>query len=202
MSTSSVGVKQSWTSAIATCERGSSTPACRYASSAAATHSGNVVKSYSGSKSPDPSPATTDIPLMKSGLSVYRAASSARTTMAAAAPSATPAQSNTDSFPATAAILQMSSAEVSLRNWARGLRAPLRWFFSAIFATTIRNSSTSTPYFFEYAGRIMEYMAAAVSVRAVPSLGGRLAFVPANPVSLNLSQPRAMAMSYAPLATA
>ena len=40
----------------------------------------------------------------------------------------------------------MASAEVSRRNWANGLRAPLKWFFSAIFATTYRNSSSSTPY--------------------------------------------------------
>jgi hypothetical protein len=122
--------------------------------------------------------------------------------MAAAAPSATPAQSKTDSRPATAAILQMSSADVSLRNCASGFRAPLRWFFSAIFATARRSSSSSTPYFLEYAGSTIEYIAAAVSVRAVPSLGGRLALVPDQPLSLNLSHPIAMAMSYAPLATA
>ncbi len=89
----------------------------------------------------------------------------------------------------------MSSADVSLRNCASGLRAPFRWFFSAILAAASRSSAASTPYFLAYAGRIIEYIAAAVRVRAVPSLGGRLALVPANPVSLNLSQPMAMAMS-------
>ena len=54
--------------------------------------------------------------------------------MAAAAPSATPAQSITESRPATVGISHTSSAETSRRNWARSLRAPLAWFFSAIRA--------------------------------------------------------------------
>ena len=43
MSTSSVMVKQSCTSAIAICWRGSVMPACAYASAAVAAISGNVV---------------------------------------------------------------------------------------------------------------------------------------------------------------
>ena len=43
INTISVGVKQSCTSAIASCARGSVMPACRYASSALSTTSGNVV---------------------------------------------------------------------------------------------------------------------------------------------------------------
>ena len=83
---------------------------------------------------------------MWTGRSVKRWASSARTTMAAAAPSATPAQSNTLSIPATAGIAQIRSASTSLRNCARGLRAPLKWFLEAISASTWRSSSVSTPY--------------------------------------------------------
>ena len=45
ISTSSVGVKQSWTSAMLTSARGSFTPACLYASCELATTSGKVVKS-------------------------------------------------------------------------------------------------------------------------------------------------------------
>ena len=80
-------------------------------------------------------------------MSVYLWASSARTTMAAAEPSATPAQSNTLRRPATAAMLQMASTLISLRNCARGFLAPLAWFFEAMRATTRRSSSSSTPYF-------------------------------------------------------
>src|ERR1700732_4415385 len=56
----------------------------------------------------------------------------------------------------------LSSAETSLRNCASGLRAPFRWFFSAILAVASRSSAGSTPYFLAYAGRIIEYIAAAV----------------------------------------
>ena len=56
--------------------------------------------------------------------------------MAAAAPSATPAQSNTPSRPATRGDAQMVSMDISLRNWARGLRAPLWWFFDEMRAST------------------------------------------------------------------
>ncbi len=45
--------------------------------------------------------------------------------MAAAAPSATPAQSKTPRRPATRGEAQIVSLETSLRNCARGLRAPL-----------------------------------------------------------------------------
>ena len=40
----------------------------------------------------------------------------------------------------------MVSIETSLRNWARGLTAPLRWFFQAIRLITCFISSGSTPY--------------------------------------------------------
>src|SRR4051812_33994537 len=98
--------------------------------------------------------------------------------IAAALPSATPAQSNTDSEPATAGIEQSCSTDISLRNWARELRAPLEWFFEAMRARTVRISSSVTPYFLAYAGAIIEYIAAAVSVRAVPSFGGSQAVRP------------------------
>lgn len=45
ISTTSVGVKQSCTSASEICAAGSVTPACSYASRAAVTTSGKVVKS-------------------------------------------------------------------------------------------------------------------------------------------------------------
>ena len=42
----------------------------------------------------------------------------------------------------------MVSMETSLRNWARGLSAPLRWFFHEMRASTSLSSSSLTPYFF------------------------------------------------------
>src|SRR5215472_9961073 len=91
--------------------------------------------------------------------------------MAAAAPSATPAQSNTDSPPATFGMAQSLSTEYSLRNCARGLRAPLWWFFDATRASAVFMSPLGTPYLFAYAGATIENIAAAVTVRAVPSPG-------------------------------
>ena len=44
-------------------------------------------------------------------------------------------------------LLQMVSFETSLRNWARSLRAPLKWFFHAMRVSTSFISSVSTPYF-------------------------------------------------------
>jgi hypothetical protein len=70
-------------------------------------------------------PATNDNAFTYNGLSVYLWASSARTTIAAAAPSATPAQSKTPRLPAILGAPQMVSVLTSLRNCARGLRAPL-----------------------------------------------------------------------------
>ena len=67
--------------------------------------------------------------------------------MAAAAPSATPAQSNTPRRPATRGEAQMVSVETSLRNWARGFLAPFWWFFHEIRASTSVSSSSPTPYF-------------------------------------------------------
>ena len=37
------------------------------------------------------------------------------------------------------------SSDTSLRNWARGLRAPLAWFFQAIRASTSDICSSLTP---------------------------------------------------------
>ena len=102
---------------------------------------------------------------------MYRWASSARTTIAAAAPSATPAQSNTERSPATRGMARSCSTLISLRNWASGFLAPLAWFFDAMRASTRLSSSRSTPYFWAYAGTTIENIAAAVRVRAVPSLG-------------------------------
>ncbi len=48
----------------------------------------------------------------------------------------------------------------------------------------------------------MEYMAAAVTLRLVPSLGTGAALAPWYPESFSFSTPMAMATSYAPLATA
>ena len=70
MSTSSVGVKQSWTSAMASSVRGSVMPAWAYASAAAAAHSGSVVKSNPGSTSPLPLPATSERAFTYNGASV------------------------------------------------------------------------------------------------------------------------------------
>ena len=70
-------------------------------------------------------PATSDSPFTKIGLSVYRWASSARTTIAAAEPSETPEQSNTPEHAGDRRGLGDVSLETSLRNWARELRAPL-----------------------------------------------------------------------------
>jgi len=41
----------------------------------------------------------------------------------------------------------MVSVETSLRNWARGLRAPFWWFFHEMRASTSVSSSSPTPYF-------------------------------------------------------
>ena len=71
----------------------------------------------------------------------------AATTMAAAAPSATPAQSNTPRVPASRGEARTVSFVISLRNCALGLRAPLKWFFTAIDARTSAMVSSSTPYF-------------------------------------------------------
>ena len=66
--------------------------------------------------------------------------------MAAAEPSATPAQSNTLSRPATGGMAQIWSTLISRRNWARGLRAPLKWFLEAMRARVRFRSSIGTPY--------------------------------------------------------
>ena len=40
----------------------------------------------------------------------------------------------------------MVSLETSRRNWARGLRAPLKWFLAEMVASTSVICSWSTPY--------------------------------------------------------
>ena len=119
MSTSSVGVKQSWTSASEISRRGSVMPACRYASAAQVTTSGTEANDASSSRMEYPFPATTDSALTNIGVSVYLYASSARTTRAAAAPSATPEQSSTPSDPATSGDRETASAVTGVRNCAR-----------------------------------------------------------------------------------
>ena len=51
------------------------------------------------------------------------------------------------SSPATRGDLEIVSIGTSLRNWARGLRAPLWWFFQAMRVMTSFITSVSTPYF-------------------------------------------------------
>ncbi len=80
---------------------------------------------------------------------MYLWASSARHRMAAAEPSETPEQSKMPSWPAMRGALQIVSLPTSLRNWARGLRAPLKWFFQAILVRTSFISSSDTPYLLE-----------------------------------------------------
>ena len=62
-------------------------------------------------------------------------------------------------------------------------------------ASTVFSSSLSTPNFFAYAGTIIEYMAAAVSVRTVPSFGGWMPVRPWRPLSFTFSTPTVMATS-------
>ncbi len=92
-------------------------------------------------------PATRDSAFTYSGWSVYRCASSARTTMAAADPSDTPEQSKMPSMPATSGDFLIVSSGTSLRNCARGFFAPFWWFFQAILVSTSFISASSTPYF-------------------------------------------------------
>ncbi len=49
-------------------------------------------------------------------------------------------------MPATIGAERMRSSGTSLRNWARGLRAPLTWFFQAMRVMTSFNSSSARPY--------------------------------------------------------
>ena len=94
------------------------------------------------------------------------------------------------------------SLATSLRNWARGLSAPLRWFFHAIRVSTSLNSSASTPYFLQYAGPSRLNSAGALRSAVVPSDGGELTTRPEKPPSFSFSTPVAMATSNAPDATA
>src|SRR5260370_39453465 len=91
--------------------------------------------------------------------------------MAAAEPSDTPEQSKMPSEPAISGLLQMVSFDTSLRNWARGLRAPFLWFFHAMRVSTSFISASSTPYFLAYAGARSENIAGAVRPAAGSSLG-------------------------------
>src|SRR4029079_6548726 len=92
--------------------------------------------------------------------------------MAAAEPSLTPEQSKMPSGPATRGEHAMVSFGTSLRNWARGLSAQMRWFFHAIRVRTSFISASSTPYFLAYAGASSENDAGAVSDASVPSSAG------------------------------
>src|SRR3954463_14952773 len=121
---------------------------------------------------------------------------------AAAEPSDTPEQSKMPSGPAMSGLLQMVSFETSLRNCARGLRAPLKWFFHAMRVRTFFISASSTPYFLAYAGASNENDAGAVSAACVPSSAGLDTTSPEYPESLSFSTPIAMTTSYAPDATA
>ncbi len=133
---------------------------------------------------------------MYRGLSVYFSASSARTTIAAAEPSATPEQSKTRSVPAMSGALQIVSIVTGLRNCARSLTEPFWWFFHEMRASTSRISSSLTPYFAPYAGAHIANIAAADSARAVPSVGAWLAPTrPWYPLSLTFSTPTAIATS-------
>ena len=67
--------------------------------------------------------------------------------IAAAEPSDTPEQSKMPRLPATMGEALMTSLDTSLRNWARGLRAPLWWFFQAMRVNTSFSWSRVTPYF-------------------------------------------------------
>src|SRR5262245_37483061 len=109
---------------------------------------------------------------MKIGCFEYLCASSARQRIAAAEPSLTPEQSKMPSIPATDGDLQMASIGTSLRNWAFGFFAPFLWFFHAMRARTCFSWSSSTPYFFAYAGASSENIAGAVMFETVPSFGG------------------------------
>jgi hypothetical protein len=62
-------------------------------------------------------------------------------------------------------------------------------------ASTSLISVSSTPYRFAYAGATMLNIAAAVSVRAVPSPGTGNALSPAYPLSFTFSAPTAIATS-------
>jgi len=67
--------------------------------------------------------------------------------MAAAEPSLTPEQSKIPSAPATSGEHAIVSLGTSLRNCARGLRAPFLWFFHAMRVMTSLSCSSLTPYF-------------------------------------------------------
>ena len=58
-----------------------------------------------------------------------------------------------------------------MRNCARGLSAPLRWFFHAMRVSTSFISSASTPYFLAYAGASRLNDAGAVTVGAGAVVG-------------------------------
>src|SRR5262245_47480187 len=122
--------------------------------------------------------------------------------MAAAEPSLTPEQSKIPRGPATSGEHEIVSFGTSLRNWARGLRAPLRWFFHAMRVRTSFISASSTPYFLAYAGARSENEAGAVTVAAVPSWAGGEPTRPEYPESFSFSTPMAITTSYAPDATA
>src|SRR5437763_11194282 len=91
--------------------------------------------------------------------------------IADAEPSETPEQSKMPSCPAISGEAQMTSFGTSLRNCARGLRAPLKWFFHAMRVRTSFISFSDTSYFLLYAVVRSENIAVAVRDTLVPSCG-------------------------------
>ena len=73
-------------------------------------------------------------------------AMSARQTMAAAAPSLTPQQSNNPRGQAIMGALRICSTETSLRRWALGFLAPLAWLLAETMARISLPSSGDRPY--------------------------------------------------------
>ena len=116
--------------------------------------------------------------------------------IAAAEPSLTPEQSKMPSRPATSGEHAMVSFGTSLRNCARGLRAPFLWFFHAMRVSTSFSSASSTPYFLAYAGASRLNIAGAVRpAQRCRRPAAREPARPEKPESLSFSTPIAIAMS-------
>src|SRR5262249_60112140 len=105
-------------------------------------------------------------------------------------------------IPATFGDRSIASLVTSLRNWARGFRAPLWWFFHARCVSVARRSSSVTPYLLQYDVASIENMAGTLRWGEVPSTGGDGRLMPDMPASLSFSTPTAITRSYAPDATA
>ncbi len=92
--------------------------------------------------------------------------------------------------------------DTARRKCARGFSAPLAWFFHAIRSSTSRSVPSARPYLCPYAWASRLKAAGAVRSGSVPSPGTAGAESPDMPESLSFSTPTAIAVSYAPLATA